>query len=220
MSATSHPRRAKKVVAATIGLAVVFAGIAFAFFSSQESYGNQVTGGDLKVKADLPLEFGTQTLYPTSATEPDTAIVDSFTITNDNPVTAGYSIFATNTSDSPEGVAQYEDLYIKISTTTTSTTTSTVVPGAETPLDEEHTTANAPDVYYEGPLSGLSEASPRFLGTLEKGKTRTYDVAVWLVDDGTKQPQGVPTDFDLTLIARTPGAAPGDTATQNTTTQS
>ncbi|MCU1485243.1 MAG: hypothetical protein JWN67_1989 [Actinomycetia bacterium] len=216
MSATSRPRRTKKIVAATVGLAVVFAGVAFAYFSSQESYASTVKGGELEVTATgLPLEFADQELYPTSATDPDTAIVDSFTIANDNPVTAGYSIFAADKSASgSDGAAQFQNLYIKITSTSTTTTSTQVVPGQSTPLDQESTGPGETHIYYSGRLADLDEAHAALLGTLASGGDRTYDVAVWLADTDTVQPQGVPTDFDLTLRARTPGTSSTTSTTQ------
>jgi hypothetical protein len=207
---TPRARRTKRIVAGGIALAVVVAGVAFAFFSTDATSANAVSGGQLKVTTDgLPLVFGTQKLYPTPADDPQNVITSDFTITNDNPVDAGYAIFATDKSTGDDGKAQFQNLYIRI--TSTSTTTTQMVPGQQTPFDQTRAETTPP--YYEGKLADLDAAHLAGLGSITKGGDRTYDVAVWLADTGAEQPQNVPSNFALTVRATTPSTAPSTTST-------
>jgi hypothetical protein len=202
---TPRARRTKRIVAGGIAVAVVFAGVAFAFFSSDAMSANAVSGGQLGVTTEgLPLEFGTQKLYPTPADDPQNVITSAFTITNDNPVDAGYAIFAADKSTSDDGKAQFQNLYIKI----TSTSTTSLIPGQEAPF----TTMPETTPYYEGRLADLDAAHLAALGSITKGEARTYEVAVWLADTGAEQPQNVPSDFELTVRATTPSTTTTTTA--------
>jgi hypothetical protein len=212
---TSRARRTKRLVAGSIALAVLFAGVAFAYFTSEYTSGASVAGGQLSVTTtDLPLDFGDQQLYPTSATEPDNAVVSQFSISNENPVTTGYGIFATDTSTTPDGAAQFQNLYIEITTTTTtSQPADPVIPGQPSPLDDDPTTVPATHTWYSGRLADLNAQHLADLGTLVKDAERTYDVSVWLANTDSVQPEGVPSDFDVTVRAKTPGTTPSTTST-------
>lgn len=212
---TSRVRRTKRLVAGSIALAVLFAGVAFAYFTSEYTSGASVAGGQLSVTThDLPLQFGDQQLYPTTATEPDNnAVVSDFSIKNENPVTTGYGIFATDTSTTPDGAAQFQNLYIEISTTTTTTQPADpVIPGQPSPLDDDPTTVPHTHTWYTGRLADLNAQHLADLGTLDKDAERTYDVSVWLANTDSEQPAGVPSDFNVTVRAKTP-------STTTTTTQ-
>lgn len=196
-------RRSPGLVAA---LVAVLAGVAVAWFlASQDFGGNSASGGTLTVDSNLAtdqLAFGSsaagQGMYPTNdeGTIATQYKVDSFNITNNNPVTVSYDLAARcglkdpgkRTVEDPaapvtpcdaDQLAQFEQIFVAIRQGST--------------------------VVYQGPLADLQPDALAQAITIDAGQAKTFNVRAWLNNlEDTEQPQGVVTPFIITITAETP----------------
>ena len=192
-------RARKRLAAGLIAVVATVAGIAFANFVSEASTSNSVKGGHLTVTtADLPLDFGDQTMYPSD--NGGQVITSSFTVTNNNPVLVGYALTSVDTNAAgSDAASQYKLLHIHITTTTPAN------PGTISPLDDEEPSTTE---VYDGYLEDLVGRDLKSLGS---GASQKYDVAIWLERIDPDQTQDLLSTFDLKVTAVAP-PAPGGTA--------
>jgi hypothetical protein len=192
-----HFKRARWILGIGALVLSLLVGVALAFFITDKTFANNaVAGGNLTVTADdLPLDFNGDQVFPTDPKNPDFTVKDNFSLTNENPVTVSYLLSAKcgncGTGNTPQK-QQFDNLFIRIKP-------ASPIPGAPAPI--------APAPVYQGKLADLQQKS---LGNLDPDADQTFDVEMWLGDNGQPQPQGVQSLFDLIVSAKTPvPASPG-----------
>lgn len=220
-------QRSKKTSVIALGLVAILAGVAVAYFlTTQDFENNFAKGGELTVNADMDLDFtgggatcqtptgtpapdGCNVLYPTNDANGGTdgaALVETFTITNDNPVKTSYILWATcpgctdNTlGDAAQQLDQYDSLMIKIDQVATAATgTGAITCGVNNscPTDAE---------VYNGLLSAMTAADFANLGEIAAGGSKAFKATLWLANDvANEQPQMVLSQWTFHVGATLP----------------
>lgn len=223
-------QRSTKTSVIALALVAILAGVAVAYFLTTRSFTeNFAKGGELTVNADMDLDFtgggatcqtptgtaapdGCNVLYPTNDANGGTdgaALVETFTITNDNPVKTSYILWATcpgctdtTLVDAAQQLDQYDSLMIKIDQVPTPATGITAITcgiGSSCPTNVE---------VYNGLLSAMTAADYANLGEIVAGGSKAFKATLWLSNDvDNVQPQMVLSQWTFHVGATLPAPA-------------
>jgi hypothetical protein len=200
-------RRAKRLGTITASLmALIALGVSFAFFVSNQDFGNNsATGGRLLVEAvDLPLEANN--LFPTRASDGGpNAVEDKFALANNNPATVRYTMTAKcdNCLDpKTTEAAQFENLRIIV---IDDATKRELYRGRLADMNAGFTGTPQQQVQQEAARQGLATfvGGPVQFGTVPAGTKPSYTTRIWLGETGSEQPQNVLNTWTFTISGRT-----------------